>query len=488
MTENTGPDKPLAGKVVRGSVWLFSSYALNRLGRIATMLLVAAVLSPGEYGIIGLSTVIVTVGQIINESGIWQAVVYRKDPDERFLNTAFAANCCLGLLTASGIFLAAPWIAGFYGEVAMTGVLRIMGLSLILDAIFYVPDGLLRKELKFKSRALPEIAGAAVAATTTVVLLLSGIGVLSYAIGFLAESVVRCALTLRQARWWPGTSLSLSSLKEIVSYARTILGGGLARHLSSNVDYFIVGRVLGAGPLGLYTLAFNLANYPVSNFAQILSRIAFPTFAALQNNPEYAKNIYLKLIRLLAAIVTPILVVLAFLAGPLLIEIFGEKWQPAIFPLQVMVLAGISRVVSFPSSDLLRAFGSPEVPFKISVLEGLVLLGTLMLVAPKGIGVVAVVVAAVLSTGAWTITIITCRMYSIELKRLFQALLPGLVLAGSGASAILLLEVLSLGSLSGVPRLIFLGAAAGVSILLCLATVYRSLLREIASLAALRKA
>lgn len=484
LTESSGSNELLTKKAVRGSVWLFSSYALNRLGHIVMMLVIATLLSPREYGIIGLSTVIITVGQIINESGIWQSVVYRRDPDERFLNTAFAANCLIGLFTATGIFMVAPWLAGFFREPEMTAVLQIMGLSLILDAIFYVPDGMLRKEFRFKSRVLPEVAGAVVFATTTIALVIFGLGVLSYAIGFVTQSVVRCALTMRQIRWRPGLLFSWTMLKEIVSYAKDILGGNLARHISSNMDYFVVGRVLGAGPLGLYTLAFNLANYPVSNFAQILSRVAFPTFAALRENPDYAKRVYLKMIRLLAVLVTPTITLLALLAGAVILEVFGEKWEPAVFPLQVMVVAGISRVVSYPSSDMMRAFGSPDVPFKINILEGLTLSVVLVLVASRGIDAVAVAVSVVLSTSAWASTIIACRKYGVELRKLALALLPGLVLAASGAAAVLLLQLLDLSFMPGALRLVLLVGAAGTAIMTCLATVYRNILREVVMLLA----
>lgn len=483
MTDLRNPREPLAQKARRGSLWLFSSYALSRLGRVAMMLIAAALLSPREYGIIGLSAVVITVGQIINEFGIWQTVVYQKDLDERFLNTAFAANICGGLITVLGIYLSAPWIADFYGEPEITVVLRVMGLALLFDAIFYVPDGLLRKELEFKSRALPEVAGTFGAGVVTVALLLLGVGVLSYAIGFVVESAVRCVLTLRKISWRPRLQLSWLFFREM-TYARHILGGNLARHISSNVDYLIVGRVLGAGPLGFYTLAFNLANYPVSNLAQILSRILFPTLATLQENPDYAKRVYLKVVRLVAAVVTPTLMVLALLAAPLLVGLFGEKWQPAVLPLQLMVVAGVFRAVAFPSSDMLRAFGSPEVPFRINVLEGLLLAGTLVLVAPRGIVVVALTVAVVLSLTSCALTIVACRAYEIGLRELGQAVVPGVALAVSGAGGILLLKALNPYLLPDVLELVVLGAAAGVGMLLCLITVCRSLLREVTALAA----
>ncbi len=473
---------PLAGRVLKGAAWLFGYYALSKLGRVAMMLVVAALLSPREYGIIGLSAVIITAVQIANESGIWHATVHRRDPDERFLNTALAANISGSLVLCVGLFFVAPGIASFYGEPEMTGVLRLMGLALILDAVFYVPDGLLRKELEFKSRALPEIAGTLGAGVVTIVLLLSGVGVLSYAVGFVFESAIRCVLTLRRISWLPRARFSWTSLKEIISYGKHILGASLATYMASNADYFVVGRVLGAGPLGLYTLAFNLANYPVSNFAQILSRLAFPTFAALQEDSAYARRVYLKMIRVVAALIIPILVVLAFLAPLLVVELLGEKWRPAIFPLQVMVVSGISRAVSIPGTDLLRAMGFPGVPFKVSVAEGLAVFGALLLIAPRGIEAVALTVTIILSLAAWTITAFACRMFGIRLAELLRALLPGVALAASGAAGILCTNV----AVPNLPTVALEVAvpilAAGAAMALCLATVCRGFLREMVSL------
>lgn len=473
---------PLGGRVMRGAVWLFGSYALSKLGRVAMMLVVAALLSPREYGIIGLCAVTVTLFQIANESGIWQAVVHRRDPDERFLNTAFAANVLVGMVLCAGIFLGAPWIADFYGEPEITGVLRLMGLALILDAVFYVPDGLLRKELEFKSRALPEVVSTLGAGLVTVGLLLSGVGVLSYAAGFVVESAVRCVLTLRRISWRPGLRFSWASLREIISYGKHILGSSLATYSASNADYFVVGRVLGAGPLGFYTLAFNLANYPVSNFSQILSRLLFPTFATLQEDPKYARRVYLKIVPAVAALVFPTLVVLAFLAPLLVTTFFGEKWNPAILPLQIMVVAGISRSVSIPGADLLRAVGFPELPFKVSVVEGLTVFGVLLLIASRGIEAVAMAVTVVLSLAAWTITAITCHKFSIGLTDLLRALMPGMALAASGAAGILLANIAVPNLPAGALKVAVPIFVAGVAMALCLVTVCRGFLREMVSL------
>ena len=475
--------EPLAGKVVRGSSWLFGSYALSKLGRIGMMLVIAAMLTPADYGIIVLSTVILTVTQIINELGIWQAVVYRNEPELHFIDTAFTANVIGGFVAAAGLFWVAPVIANFYGEPAMTGVLRVMGLALIADSVFYVPDGMLRKALKFKSRALPEIAGTFGAALATVGLLLLGVGILSYAVGFVVESLIRCMLTLKRIDRRPRFHLHYASLKEITSYAKYVLGADLARQLSSSIDYFIVGRLLGAGPLGFYTLAFNLANYPVSNFSQILSRVAFPTFATLQANPDYARHVYLKMVRIVAGLVIPLLVMLALLAESFVIGVLGEQWQPAIFPLQIMVVAGISRAISFPGLDLLRALGFTSLPFKVYTVQSLLIAGALLALASRGVETVAVLVTAILSLASWTLTAVTCRTFGISILDLCRSLLPGMAMAACGLATVILLDLLGTSSLPDVLQLATLAFAAGAAMVVCLFTVYRSFLREIYTLA-----
>lgn len=448
------------------------------------MLVVAALLSPREYGIIGLCTVIAAAVQIVCEFGIWQAIIHRSEPDERYLDTAFTANILGGFLITGALFMAAPWLGDFYGQPDITTMLRVMGAAIVLDSIFYVPDGLLRKELRFKSRALPEVAGSLVAVVTTIALLLLGGGVLSYAVGFVMQSATRCILTFRQISWRPRLRISWSCLKEIISYGKYILGTNLIKYVSSNMDYFIVGRVLGAGPLGFYTLAFNLANYPVTNFAQVLTRIVFPTFATLQGNPIYAKRIYLRVIRLMSAVVAPTLVTLALLATPLVVGLLGEKWQPAIFPLQIIVVAGISRTLSFPSADFLRAFGFAKLPFRVSIAEALVISVTLLLVASRGIDAVALSVAAILSLSSWTTVTISCYMSGVRLREMAGAFMPGAALAASAAGAILSLRLLGLRFLPDGLELAVSAAAAGAAILVCLFTVCRSFLREVVALAA----
>jgi O-antigen/teichoic acid export membrane protein len=478
----TGPHssgESLTRKVVKGSVWLFSSYALSKLARLVMMLIIAAMLSPREYGIISLTVAIFTLVQIVNEFGFDSALIQRSNPDERFLNTAFTANLFSGLVLAIGVFLVAPWIAHFYREPDMASMLRVAGLALMADATFYVPDGLLRKELSFKSRALPEVAGTFVAVVITIALLLLGTGVLSYAVGLVLESVTRSVLTVRQVSWRPKLQISLLYLREIISYAKYIFGEGMGKYLANNVDYFIVGRVLGAGPLGFYTLAFSLANYPIANFTTILSRIAFPTFASLQADPEYAKRVYLKLVRIITALVVPALVMLALLATPLVVGLLGEKWQPSVFPLQLMVVAGISKAVSIPSSDILRGFGSASIPFRVSILQGLVMTGALILVASRGIETVALTVAVILSLASWTITIITCRTFGIGLRELGWSLVPAVALTLSGVGAVLLLRLLDLRFLPDTLSLAASVGAAGAAMAVCLVTVCRGFLSEV---------
>ncbi len=482
MTDSKEPREPLARRVLKGGLWFFGSQALSKLVRIGTMLILAALLSPREYGLIGLSAVIITTGQIVNEFGIWQAVVHRRDPDERFLSTAFTANVLGGFVMTAVFFFAAPWVAQAYGEPEMTSLLRVMGLAFISDAITYVPGGLLQKQLRFKSVALPDIVGALGAGVVTIALLLLGFGVLSYAVGFVVNTVARCALILKKVRWRPKLQMTGIYLKEISSYARHILGADLARHVSSNVDYFIVGFVLGAGPLGFYALAFNLANYPVSNFAQELSHLMFPTFATLREDLEHAKRIYLKTIQTMAALVVPVLVVLALLASPLVVGLLGEEWQPAVFVLQVMVVAGIFRAIAFPSSDMLRALGFQSVPFKINILEGLAITGALLLVAAWGIEAVALVMTAILSLASWATVAATCWAFGIGFRELGWAFVPGIALAASGAVAIFSLRLLNIGFLPDTLEIAVLATAAAAVMLVCLTTALRGFLQEIIAL------
>jgi lipopolysaccharide exporter len=487
VTGKREPGKALSATVVTGAIWLFASFALSRIGRLAMMLTVAALLSPQAYGIVTLSTILMALGAIVAEFGIWQTVVQRPNLDERYLNTAFTVNIPIAFAVGVGLFLSAPWIAGVLEEPKLSLMLRVMGPVLLLDGVFYVPDGLLRKELKFKERVLPEVLGIFAFATITITLLHLGVGVVSYAVGFLSESAVRCPLTIwmavKKTKWRPKLQVYLADLKELLSYGKHILGFEAVKYASSNVDFLLVGRVLGAGPLGFYALAFNLANYPVTNLALILSKVAFPTFATLQADLDYARQVYLKLLRLLAAVTIPPLTLMALLANPLVTEVLGEEWQPAVFPLQIMVLAGIFRTVSSPSIDMLRAIGHAKVPFGISVAEGCALLATLLFVIQQGVAAVALAVTVILSLTSLATMWAGCRVLGVGIRGLTSSLTPSVALAASGAGAVFFVRWLNLGFLAGIVELGLLLTAAGGAIAVCLATFCRGLFWEVVALA-----
>jgi O-antigen/teichoic acid export membrane protein len=482
VREHNGPDNSLARTVFRGAAWLFSSYGLSKLNRMIIMLAIVALLSPEAYGVVSLCSVIIFVGEVITEFGIWQTVVQHREPDERFLNTAFTANVLGGSVMVVGILLVAPLVAQFYHQPEVTNVLRVMAPGLLAAAIFFVPDGWLRKQLRFRSRSMAEVGSSFGAVVTTIALLFLGVGVMSFAVGYLVEQIIRCTSIVLIARWRPTFRLYWSSLRELASYAKLISGAEVAKLVSSNIDFLIVARILGSGPLGLYTLAFNLANYPVTNFATILSRIVFPTFAILQEDPDYRRRVYLRVVQLLAGLIIPPLAMLAILAAPLIVGLLGERWQSAVFPTQVLVIAGISRAISVPGSDLLRASGFPNVPLKVNVVETLVLLGALVALASRGIEAVALTVTVVLSLSAWATTLVTCRVFGIGLLELGQAILPGIALAASGAAAVFCLQILDLSSLPSTLELASLIASASVGMIVCLTTVLRSFMYEILAL------
>jgi teichuronic acid exporter len=188
------------------------------------------------------------------------------------------------------------------------------------------------------------------------------------------------------------------------------------------------------------------------------------------------------MVGLVAALVTPLLIVLALAADPLTVGLLGEKWQPAILPLQLMVLAGISRSIAYPSSDMLRALGFPNVPFKISIIQAVLVVGGLLLLAPQGIVVVSVTMAVVLSVTSWMVTLAACRRFKIGLGELGRELLPGMALAVSGALPILALHFVDLEFMPDFVKACVLLIAAGVGMTICAATVCRSFVREVIAL------
>ena len=351
---------PLRSTVARGLSWSFLNAMVSRLGTLVSGIVLARILLPEDYGVFAVALVTMTALLSINELGVSLPLLRWDEARARAAAPTVATLC---LVSSSVLFVSclvlAPAFAALMNAPQATPLLRVLAVSVLLDAVTTVPNAWLTRG--FRQRRRMGIDMVAFAASTTVALLLATVGdagawslVLAYLVANLVTAVAMVGGDPTALR--PG--LDRTHLRAVLSFGLPLAGASAVNFAVLNVDYLIVGVVLGPVALGYYLLAFNLSSFPVNVISAATRRVSTAGFAALAPGREGAGAAFAGALRLVLTVAGPLCAVLAALAGPVVGVVYGEKWLPAAPALAFLVVLGLFRVLSDLAYDYLVAAGA----------------------------------------------------------------------------------------------------------------------------------
>ncbi len=377
-------------KVLGGVAWTAAAKILGQVIAWSCTIFVARLLEPTDYGLIGMSGVFIGFVQLITEMGLANAVVFLRTLSRQQI--AQLNGLALGVSLAAMAFsvAAAPFVASFYGEPRLVLIIIVASLSFLIMGLRAIPYGLMERAMDFRYLALLEIGQTAVTGPLTLFLAWKGHGYWSLVIGVLAGHAFGTAvMVLRDPR---GFAIPrVAALGEAIRLSYHIVVARVAWYAYSNADYAVVGRRMGADPLGAYTLAFTVASAPVDKITALLVRVTRPAFAAVQEHPAEVKHVFLSTSAALAFITIPASVGLAVLAPDLVPFAFGDKWTAAVLPLMLLSLATPIRSLAPLLPLILNATGDSRFAMLINLAALAVMPLTFLAASFVGLGAVAAV-------------------------------------------------------------------------------------------------
>ncbi|MDN4643028.1 lipopolysaccharide biosynthesis protein [Arthrobacter sp. PsM3] len=444
----------LARTGVRGAIWQGMAFASGKIIVLVTTIVLARLLSPDEYGLVALALVLMGYAETIADAGVAQALVYLPRTGV-IARSALLISVVLGSVLGLGAFLAGPLIAQIFNLPDVEPLVQVLGISVLATSLGAVPEALLRRDLQFKKLTAAPVIRAATMGTVTLALAFSGHGAMSLAVGTAAGSVAYAAtcwfLVGRRAPWqiW---RVRRDALQANVKYGAPVAGSSILARLIFDIDYLIIGLLLGAHALGFYTLAFRLPEVLILNVFFVLSTVLFPLYAQVRGEPERLRAGYLTSVRIqsLYGVTTGVgLAVVAPIVVPL---VFGEKWLEAVVPLVFLALYAAARSLGAGANDVYKAIGRPGLSIWVSLVRLVILLPVLLYATQWGIVGVACaqfVVAVVFAVG---MQLVAANVIELRARELLGAVAPGLV---SGAAvAVAGLGVLAAPVLGGVTTLV----------------------------------
>jgi O-antigen/teichoic acid export membrane protein len=435
---------------------MMASQGTVQLLGLLTSVGIARLLSPREVGLAAEAVVFGSLALFITDFGVASVIVQRPSLTEVDKSTAFWTSVLMGVvMTVIGIGLSWP-IAILYGQPRVQGLFAVLSLTFLLTAPGIVQGALLTRELRFRQLETRTIIASSVSSVTAIVLALAGFGPWAIIAQSLTVSGVSTVLLWRSSAWRPQAVFSRQSLGNMAGFASRSFG---ARALSWgvwNVDNILVGGTLGAAPLGAYSLACSVALSPMKRIATPITQVLFPAFSRMREGDQIAAA-WLRALRVVALIVTPVMLGVVVVAPDLVPVVFGAKWLAAVPVLQLLAVVGLLLALTALNTGILQSLGHTRTLLRSTLM---VSVGSIIGFAaglPFGItGVAATYLLASLVVQPLFMSI-TARTVGVTLRDCLRSI-SGVLQAGLGMMALVLggRELLLAAGVPAVGRLILM--------------------------------
>ncbi len=378
---------------------------LVRVIRYVTLLVLAGILSPRDFGILAALHVVIDGIVLLQGFGIGHALIYRKERIEEATDTAFYVSMALGAAAVAVAWVLAPAVERFYAEDGMTELFRVGSVLLLGRALRLIPARLFEKALEFKKRLAPTLAGSVAYLVVALVLAFRGAGVWALLWAEIASVFAEATGYWIVSPWRPRLRFSPELAREDLSFGWVVLGGSALIFAFRNVDRLTLSRLLGTRELGLYAFAFSIANLPATFFVRALNTVLLPSYTSARDDVATRRTLFFRATSYVAAASLLYALVMVVFGRSFLVATYGDRWLGSVRPLQVLALFALFRTLSALVGDLLVGCGRPGTFRRIYALQLAVALACIYFGARAwgtwGVGLAMALAAAVALGASW---------------------------------------------------------------------------------------
>lgn len=424
---------------MKGGVWVFALRITNRgLGFIRTII-IARWLAPEDFGILGVAMLAVTILDIFSQTGFLSALIQKKDDVTGYLDVVWTTLAIRGAILFFLLFLSAPFVSQFFNSAEAELVVKVISINLLLTGFMNIGVIFFHRDLQFNKQFIFEVSATIVdlAISISLALILKNVWALVW--GGLAKNFVKFLMSYLLHRYRPRFHFERKKFQELFNFSIWISGSTILVFLITQGDDILVGKLLGISALGFYQMSYLIANLPVTEISDVISRVTFPAYSKIQQELKKLRIGYLKAFQITAFITVPIALGIFALGDQFILIFLGEPWKPAIPVLQILALAGLIGSISATARPLFYAVGRPKIDTIWQIIR-LLVFGVIIypLVVTKGMSgaAIAVLISTFFSTIGFcfmVIKITKCKVWTfmkLVLLPFINALLMVFILKG----------------------------------------------------------
>jgi len=417
-------------KIVKGSIWSLIGNSSYQLSGLIIFVILSRLLSPVDFGTAALAIIFVELTNVFVRYGLVEVVVRNvNSSDDSIESDAFIATLLLGLMTSVLFIVFSPSLESFFDAPGLAISLQILAIVPLMQALSTIPEGILRREFKFKALALRLLSSSIFAGAVAITLAYNDFGFYSLIIQKIISTTILLVLVWKSTKWRPTFHFSYLGTINILKQGQPIvlsslIGQGIFRFVELIVGYF-----LGVATLGIFKIAGKLLDVIVQFTIKPIVDVSFSAFANLKDSPIELEKCYLNFITTCAIFALPAFMGTFIIGADLVNLVFGEKWLRSGQVLSILCLGGMSVTLNYFFGQLCHATNNSHIPFRIRVIEFIVVLSLVSLAAQYSIYHVVystVLVATVISI---MMIFILKRKFLFSVSLIFKGIIPSLISA-----------------------------------------------------------
>ncbi|WP_261925313.1 lipopolysaccharide biosynthesis protein [Aeromonas caviae] len=372
-------------KTRKGLQWSAIERLLTQAVQLAIMLILARLLGPEVFGLVGMLTIFIGMSNVFIDSGFTSALIRKIDHTENDLTTAFYYNILMSSLCYLALYFCAPYIANFFQQTELQSLLRVIGVTVLINAFTLIPRVRLTVAMDFKTQAKISILSALISGVVAVMMAVSSYGVWALVAQAVLTAIGTTFLFNHYSPWIPKGKITNDSFIYLFSFGSKLLLSGLLEVIYSNLYQIIIGKRFNPSAVGEFTQANQLACVPAVTLTNIIQRVTYPMLSQLQKDTVRMEIVHRLSLKLAAAVIFPLIMGLAIISKPLLTITLGEQWQAAATLLSILCLGYMLYPIHVINLNLLQVKGRSDLFLKLEVMKKIIGVGILLITIPFGV-------------------------------------------------------------------------------------------------------
>lgn len=357
----------------------------TQLSQFIAGLILARILSPEEFGLVGMITVFVSVSQSLSDGGFADALIRKKDAGEADYSTAFYFNLTASAAIFALLWFTAPAVAGFYGRPELIDIERVLGLTILINAFGIVQRTKLTKNVNFRMHMRVNLAASVISGVVAIVMALTGFGVWSLVWRSLIRSIISAGILWYTNRWIPNARFSRESFRSLFSFGSKLLLSNLIDTIYNNVFLLIIGKFYSASQLGFFTRADQFSRLVSKNLTGTVQRVSYPVLSQVQDEDERLKGGYRKIIMATMFVTFAMMLGMAAFSESMMVTLIGSKWLPAVQFLQLLCLAAMLYPLQALNLNIFNIKGRTDIMLRLEIGKKLLALPVIVIGIYAGI-------------------------------------------------------------------------------------------------------